>query len=82
MDGGFSLMLRHRLHCKIERADNTGYLGGEGPAPGSFNADVFDCIPADVKLLIEQLAVLQHCQDSREVMPAMPPHIKETLCDA
>ena len=39
MDGGFSLMLRHRLHCKIERADDTGYLGGEGPAPSSCTAE-------------------------------------------
>ncbi len=82
MDGGFSLMLRHRLHCKIERADNTGYLGGEGPAPGSFNADVLTASQQTSSCFIEQLAVLQHCQDSREVMPAMPPHIKETLCDA
>ena len=26
--GGFSLMLRHRLHCKIERAETDMYLTG------------------------------------------------------
>ncbi len=26
--GGFSLMLRHRLHCKIERAETETYLTG------------------------------------------------------
>ena len=27
--GGFSLMLRHRLHCKIERAETETYLTGD-----------------------------------------------------
>ena len=29
--GGFSLMLRHRLHCKIERAETETYLTGAQP---------------------------------------------------